>query len=135
MKGASPETALLMASLDIQKFETSKVVPVFFGMNPRQHQSGKNAGTTTLSRAGDSAGRSLLISAAISAARHNEVLKAFYDRLRARGLKYKQAIAAVARKLLMVLWAIAKATLEQRQVYYPGGTKLSRYAKKYCAQA
>ena len=135
LKGAGPETALLLASFDILRFESAKAVPVYFGMNPRQHQSGKNAGKTTLSRAGDADGRTLLISAANSAARHNEMFKAFYDRLRERGLKYKQAIAAVARKLLMVLWAIAKATLEQRQVYYPGGTKLSRYAKKYCAQA
>jgi hypothetical protein len=42
-------------------------------------------------------------------------------------------LAAVARKLLMVLWAIAKATLEERPIHYPGGTKLSRDAKKYCA--
>ncbi|MEI8282236.1 MAG: transposase [Armatimonadota bacterium] len=132
MKGAGPETALLLASIDVQKFECAKVVPVFFGINPRQHQSGKKQGTTTISKAGDAVGRSLLVSAAISAARHNEVLKAFYDKLRTRGLKHKQALAAVARKLLMITWAIAKATLEQRPVYYPGGTKISRQAKKYC---
>lgn len=132
LKGAGPETALLLASLDVQQFESAKVVPVFFGMNPRQHQSGKNAGKTTLSKAGDGNGRALLMSAAKSAARHNEVLHEFYIRLKGRGLKHKQAQAAVARKLLMFVWAIAKATLEQRPVYYPGGTKQSRDAKKYC---
>jgi transposase len=132
LKGAGPETALLLASIDVLKFENAKVVPVFFGINPRQHQSGKYAGKTTLSKAGDADGRSLLISAANSAARHNEVLKAFYQCLRERGLKHKQAIAAVARKLLMIVWAIAKATLEERPVFYPGGTNPSRHAKKYC---
>ena len=72
------------------------------------------------------------MSAANSAAKHNEVFKAFYDRLRERGLKYKQAIAAVARKLLMVLWAIAKAVLEDKPVFYPGGINLSKYASKFC---
>ena len=93
-------------------------------------QTRRNAGKTTLSRAGD--GRTLFMSAANSAAKHNEVFKAFTDRLRERGLKYKQAIAAVARKLLMVLWAIAKAVLEDKPVFYPGGTYPSRDAKKYC---
>ena len=32
----------------------------------------------------------------------------------------------------MVLWAIAKAVLEDRPVFYPGGTYPSRDAKKYC---
>jgi transposase len=132
LKGAGPETALLIAGFDILWFDSAKVVPVYFGMNPRHHQSGKNAGKTTLSRAGDADGRSLFISAANSAAKHNEVFRAFYTRLRERGPKYKQAIAAMARKLLMVLWAIAKAALEQRPIHYPGGTYPSREAKKYC---
>ena len=132
LKGAGPETALLIAGFDVMRFDSAKVVPVYFGMNPRHNQSGRNAGKTTLSRAGDADGRTLFMSAANSAAKHNEVFKAFYDRLRQRGLKYKQAIAAVARKLLMVLWAIAKATLEGRPIHYPGGTNLSKYAKKYC---
>jgi transposase len=132
LKGAGPETALLIAAFDVLRFDSAKVVPVYFGMNPRHNQSGRNAGKTTLSRAGDADGRTLFMSAANSAAKHNEVFKAFYDRLRERGLKYKQAIAAVARKLLMVLWAIAKAVLEDRPVFYPGGTYPSRDAKKYC---
>lgn len=134
LKGAGPEIALLMASLDVQKFESSKVVPVFFGLNPRQHQSGKNAGKTTISKAGDAAGRTLLVCAAASGGRHNAVLKDINDRLRARGLKPKQANAAVARKLLMIVWGIAKATLEEKPVFYPGGTHLSREARKYCAK-
>lgn len=132
LKGAGPETALLIAGFDVMRFDSAKIVPVYFGMNPRHNQSGRNAGKTTLSRAGDADGRTLFMSAANSAARHNEVFRAFYEKLRERGLKYKQAIAAVARKLLMVVWAIAKAVLEGRPVHYPGGTNSSKYANKYC---
>ena len=92
-------------------------------------QTRRNAGKATLSRAGDADGRTLFMSATNSAAKHNEVFEAFTDRLRERGLKTKQA---VARKLLMVLWAIAKAVLEDKPVFYPGGTYPSRDAKKYC---
>jgi hypothetical protein len=84
----------------------------------------------TLSRAGDADGRTVFIRAANSAAKHNEEFKAFYNRLRECGLKYKQAIAAVARKLLMVMWAIAKAVREERPTYYPERTNPSKYAKK-----
>ena len=133
LKGAGPETALLMASLDIHHFDSAKAIPVFFGMNPRHNQSGENAGKTTISKAGDAVGRTLLISAANSAQRYNEVFKDFYDRLRLRGLKHKQAIVAVARKLLMVAWGIAKAALEGKPITYPGGPMQSRNAKKYCA--
>lgn len=134
LKGAGPEIALLMASLDVTKFESSKAVPVFFGLNPRQHQSGKNAGKTTISKAGDAAGRTLLVCAATSGGRHNPALKDMRDRLRARGLKPKQANAAAARKLLMIAWGIAYATVKGKPVFYPGGTHLSRGAHKYCAK-
>ncbi len=130
--GAGPETALLMASLDIEQFESAKAVPVFFGMNPRQCQSGKYAGMTRLSKAGDAMGRALLTSAAQSASRHNEVFRNLFERLIARGLKRKQAIAAVARKLLMVAWGVARAALRNQPIYYPGGITPSRQAKKYC---
>lgn len=132
IQGAGPETALLLASIDIRQFENAKAIPVFFGMNPRQHQSGKYAGKTTISKAGDAHGRCLLMSAGTAAKKHNEVFKAFHQRLVERGLKPKQANAAVARKLLMVAWGIAIAALEQKPIFYPGGQKQSRNAKKYC---
>jgi transposase len=44
----------------------------------------------------------------LSAVRHNPVLKAFYDRLRAAGKAAKVALTASMRKLLTILNAMIK---------------------------
>jgi hypothetical protein len=51
--------------------------------------------------------RTMLYLATLSAARHNPAVKAFYDRLRARGKAPKVARCAAARKLLHIAWAVA----------------------------
>ena len=60
------------------------------------------AGVETLS------GRLLALSPALVASRHNPVLKAFRDRLVARGKPKIVAIVATARKLLTILNAIIR---------------------------
>jgi transposase len=52
--------------------------------------------------------RSALFLAALVAARHNPVLKAFRERLRAAGKPNMVALVAVARKLLTILNAILR---------------------------
>jgi transposase len=121
LMGVGPEVGLLLATLDIEGFDAPQSVPTFFGLNPRLHQSGKFCGKTKISKQGDASARATLMSAANSACRSNPVFKEFYQRLVANGLKHKQAVAAVARKMLMVAWAIARNALRGLPVTYPGG--------------
>ena len=50
--------------------------------------------------------RTVLYLATLSAARHNQVIKAFYERLRVAGKPMKVARCAAARKLLHLAWAV-----------------------------
>jgi transposase len=60
--------------------------------------------------------------ATLSAIQHNPVIKAFYQRLIAKGKPKKVAVCAAARKLLGIAWAVASKkqsfdpTYVQRQV-------------------
>jgi transposase len=57
---------------------------------------------------GRTALRSALFIAALTASRHNPVLKVFYQRLLATGKPKKVALIAVARKLLTILNAMIR---------------------------
>ena len=63
--------------------------------------------------------RSALFIAAMVAARHNPVLKTFYERLIRAGKPKVLAITAVARKLLTVLNAIIRDRKPWRHVSVP----------------
>lgn len=52
--------------------------------------------------------RKVLYMAALTAVRYNPALKAFYERLRAKGKPAKVALIAVVRKLLTILNAMVR---------------------------
>ena len=63
-----------------------------------------NGGATATSRAGAARARNLFYMPCMGAAtRHNPVLKAFYDRLIAKGKEPKVALTACMRKLIVIL--------------------------------
>lgn len=77
------------------------------GLAPWTRQSGTWKGKSFIG-GGRSAVRAILFTAALVAARHNPVLKAFRDRLVAAGKSKMAALIAVARKLLTILNAIVR---------------------------
>jgi transposase len=77
------------------------------GLAPFNRDSGRFQGKRAVA-GGRSAVRTALYMAAWVACRHNPILKAFSDRLRAAGKPPKVAIIAVARKLLIILNAIVR---------------------------
>jgi len=77
------------------------------GLAPWTRQSGKWKGKS-FTGGGRTAARTGLFMAAIVAARHNPVLRAFHQRLIAAGKPKMVAIVAVARKLLTILNAILR---------------------------
>ena len=77
------------------------------GLAPFARESGTQRGRRTI-WGGRGEARAMLFLAAQSAARWNAPLRAFYERLVARGKPKKAALAAVARKLLVVINAMLR---------------------------
>jgi transposase len=77
------------------------------GLAPYTRQSGQWKGKSLIG-GGRAAARTALFMAALSASRHNAVLKVFYQRLLAAGKPKMVALVAVARKLLTILNAMLR---------------------------
>lgn len=85
----------------------NKEIAALAGLAPFTRQSGKWRGKSFIS-GGRAEVRCALFMGALVASRHNPVLKAFRDRLVAKGKPKIVAIIAVARKLLTILNAIIR---------------------------
>jgi len=83
-----------------------RLAAAFAGLVPHQNKSGSSQNSTRLSKVGSEHLRSTLYMPALSAARTNPLLKAFYQRLRKGGLKHQQALSAVMRKLLHLVFGV-----------------------------
>ena len=82
----------------LNRQQISKLV----GVAPLNRDSGQHRGTRHIY--GGRAGlRRVLYMAALTASRHNAVLKEFYQRLRANHKPFKVAITACMRKLLSII--------------------------------
>lgn len=94
-----------------------KPIAALVGLAPFNRDSGTLRGRRTV-WGGRATVRQVLYMAALSAIRHNPVLKAFYTRLRERGKRPKVAIVAAMRKLLTML----NAMLRDNAHWNPPGT-------------
>ncbi len=84
-----------------------KQIAALAGLAPYNRDSGRFRGQRRIA-GGRSPVRTALYMAATVAARHNPLLKAFSQRLRQAGKAPKQALIAVARRLLTILNAIVR---------------------------
>jgi transposase len=82
-------------------------VSALVGVAPLNRDSGQMRGKRMIF-GGRSTVRRVLYMAALVAARHNPVIKVFYQRLLAAGKPKKLALTACARKLLTILNAMAR---------------------------
>jgi transposase len=82
-------------------------IAALVGVAPFARDSGTFRGIRRI-RGGRASVRTVLYLAAMSAARFNPVLRAFYQRLRNAGKPPKLAFVAIARKLLTILNAVAR---------------------------
>ena len=107
---AAPSAAVLLAEIpDFRAFSHNKQITAFVGLDPRDHQSGSSVHHRThISRVGNARVRAVLYMCALSARRHNPVLKAFADRLKENGKAPKAILVAVARKLLVIAYGVLK---------------------------
>ncbi len=112
IKGVGEVTAYkIMAQIsDIRHFGSAKQFAAYIGISPKQHQSGKYIGRTTISRIGDSRLRkALYMAAALVAKNHNKALQPFIKRLQEKGKTAKSIICAVMRKLAHLIFGILKS--------------------------
>lgn len=86
---------------------TAKGVVAYVGLDPQPHESGTSVlRHARISRQGDRLLRARLYMGALGALRGDNPLRAFYQRLVARGKPKKLALLAAARKLLVWAWAV-----------------------------
>lgn len=108
--GIGPQTAArIIATLDLTAFPNGGAVASFVGVVPGTKKSGKKQGDRAgLTAIGDAELRAALWMPTLSAVRCNVWLKAYYQRLRARGKLAKVALIACMRKLLHAIYSVAK---------------------------
>ena len=101
---------LLAECRALTRFDNVRQLVAFAGLNPAHHQSGSSIRKkTTISKTGNAAIRAALYMPAVSAKRHNPLLRPFADRLLARGCCEMEVITAVMRKLLHLVYGVLKA--------------------------
>ena len=100
--GIGPVSApLLVACLPELGAASDKQIALLVGLAPIPDDSGERRGRRRI-RGGRQSVRNVLYLAALSASRCNPALRDFYQRLRNKGKEAKQALIAVARKLLVL---------------------------------
>lgn len=104
----------------VGKFESAQQAAAAVGFNPVLVESGEHRGRTRISKHGPPGLRADLYMAAVVAAGWNNEVRSFCERLLSRGMPKLAAILACARKLLMRLFGILKAHLNDRQPTYGG---------------
>ena len=109
--------AKLIAELgDPADFRGAGALAAYVGVIPALRHSGKRAPARAgLTPLGNARLRAALWMPTLVAVRHNPWLKAYYDRLRARGKLRKVALVACMRKLLAAVYSVSK----HRQPFVP----------------
>jgi transposase len=108
VKGVGSVTArIMLAELPELGSLNRRQIAALAGLAPFTRQSGKWRGKSFIG-GGRASVRTALFMAAMTAMRHNPVLRAFHQRLRAAGKPKMVALIAVARKLLTILNAILR---------------------------
>jgi transposase len=109
--GMGPRTAEAVAAYlhDAPRFKKGKEVSAYSGLVPRQHQSGEMDRRGRITKRGPALLRKLLVECAWCMLRYNTWARNFYLRLTGGGQRRKkQAIVALARKILVRSWAMLR---------------------------
>jgi transposase len=109
--GLGPRTAETVAAYlhDASRFGSAKQVSAYSGLVPRQHQSGEMDRRGRISKRGPALLRKLLVECAWCMIRYNAWARGLYQRLTGGGQRRKkQAIVALARKILVRCWAMLR---------------------------
>jgi len=108
--GVGPRTAETVVAYlgNAGRFGSGKQVSAYGGLVPRQYQSGESDRRGRITRRGPALLRKLLVECAWVMLRYNAWARAVYARLSRGKARKKQAIVALARKLLVRCWAMLR---------------------------
>jgi transposase len=103
---------------DLSAFESADKLAAYAGLVPAAHDSGKRVGNDRRMRGGNKALKYVFYQSAFASLRSSPESRAFYDRKRAEGKRHTQALIALARRRVNVLWAMLRdgTTFEARFV-------------------
>jgi transposase len=115
ISGIGTLTALaIIAKLPADRLRDGKAAAAYAGLTPRERQSGTSIhGRPRICKTGNGSLRRDLYMPAIVAMRHNLILKAFADRLKAKGKAAKLIVVAVMRKLIVLAYSILSRDLKE----------------------
>lgn len=109
--GVGPRMAeIAVAMIDNpRRFRSGKQLAAYVGLTPRQYQSGDQDRQGRISRMGNNLLRALLVEIGWIGLRYNPWMREVYESVR-RGssVRKKQAIVAVARRLIVRCWAMLR---------------------------
>ena len=109
--GVGPRTAeILVACIDdAKRFENGRQVSQYFGLVPRQYQSGETDRNGRITKRGNPLARTILVECAWSSLRYNPWAKHVYDRICGKQkTRKKKAAIALARKIAVLAWALLR---------------------------
>jgi transposase len=115
--GVGPITSLAFVLIigPVERFDRSKQVVSYLGLNPQEHSSGGRQRLGSISKQGNPMMRSLLVEAGHTAARLDPQLQRVYQRL-----KFRRGAAvakvAIARKLAVRLYWMLRSTADYAQL-------------------
>lgn len=115
--GVGPITSLAFVLIigPIERFERSRQLVSYLGLNPREHSSGGRQRLGSISKQGNPMMRSLLVEAGHTAARLDPQLQRMYQRL-----KFRRGAAvakvAIARKLAVRMYWMLRSTADYAQL-------------------
>jgi transposase len=106
----------LVAVGEISAFESADRLAAYAGLVPAARDSGKRVGYHRRMRGGNKVLKRVFYQSAFSSLRGCAESRAFYDRKRAEGKSHTQALIALARRRVNVLWAMLRdgTTFETR---------------------
>jgi transposase len=123
--GVGPRTAEAVVAFlpEPKRFRTTKQVSAYGGLVPRQYQSTDTDHRGRITKRGPKTLRKLLVECAWVMLRYNPWARAVYQRLTHGGkTRKKQAIVALARKLLVRCWAMLRDGTTWRADPVPAAT-------------
>ncbi len=114
--GAILGAEFLVAVGDIRTFESAERLAAYAGLVPAARDSGKRVGNHRRMRGGNKILKRVFYQSAFASLRSAPESRIFYDRKRAEGKRHTQALIALARRRVNVLWAMLRdgTTFESR---------------------
>jgi transposase len=106
----------LVAVGDVSAFGSADRLAAYAGLVPTAHDSGKRVGNHRKGRGGNKVLKRVFYQSAFSSMRAVPESRTLYDRKRAEGKRHTQAVIALARRRVNVLWAMLRdgTTFESR---------------------